>query len=275
MVAAVVFGGIAVANRRAYVASIQARAEQDAQPADRRGAAAHRPGTARRRRPHHGHHQRAGRRWPLMCCPPGRRRPPRPWRRSGRPARKGSGSCAPSSTCCARPMTPTRPSPPRAPPSSTRSSPGARQAGLPTTFTVTGTPVPLPAAVDLAAYRIVQESLTNAIRHAGPATAAVSLTYRDGELLVEVADTGRGPPRRGPAVPGAGATGWPGCASGPPPSAGPSRPAPARRRRYRRPAAGPACPPRRVAGQRRTAASPSQPAAARRARPQQPGRRRP
>ena len=80
---------------------------------------------------------------------------------------------------------------------------GARQAGLDTTFTVTGTPVPLPAAVDLAAYRIVQESLTNTIRHAGPATAAVSLTYRDGDLLVEVTDTGRGP-QAAPAVPGAG-----------------------------------------------------------------------
>ena len=68
---------------------------------------------------------------------------------------------------------------------------------------MTGTPVPLPAAVDLAAYRIVQESLTNTIRHAGPATAAVSLTYRDGELLVEVTDTGRGP-QAAPAVPDAG-----------------------------------------------------------------------
>ena len=46
--------------------------------------------------------------------------------------------------------------------------------------------------MDLAAYRIVQESLTNAIRHAGPATAAVSLGYHDGELRVEVTDTGRG-----------------------------------------------------------------------------------
>jgi signal transduction histidine kinase len=70
---------------------------------------------------------------------------------------------------------------------------GARQAGLETTFTVTGTPAPLPAAVDLAAYRIVQESLTNVIRHAGPATAAVRLGYRDRELAVEVTDTGRGP----------------------------------------------------------------------------------
>src|SRR5690348_1455703 len=70
---------------------------------------------------------------------------------------------------------------------------GARRAGLETTLTVTGDPVPLPAAVDLAAYRIVQESLTNAIRHAGPATAAVSLGYAHDELRIEVTDTGRGP----------------------------------------------------------------------------------
>jgi signal transduction histidine kinase len=70
---------------------------------------------------------------------------------------------------------------------------GASRAGLDTTLTVTGEPVPLPAAVDLAAYRIVQESLTNAIRHAGPATAAVSLGYGRGELRIEVTDTGRGP----------------------------------------------------------------------------------
>jgi signal transduction histidine kinase len=67
---------------------------------------------------------------------------------------------------------------------------GAARAGLKTTLTVSGPVRPLPAAVDLAAYRIVQESLTNAIRHAGPATAAVTLTYADGELLVEVTDTG-------------------------------------------------------------------------------------
>jgi signal transduction histidine kinase len=69
---------------------------------------------------------------------------------------------------------------------------GARRAGLETTFTVTGEPVLLPAAVDLTAYRIVQESLTNAIRHAGPATAAVSLVYHHDELCIDVTDTGRG-----------------------------------------------------------------------------------
>ena len=71
---------------------------------------------------------------------------------------------------------------------------GAARAGLETSLTVRGAARPLPAAVDLAAYRIVQESLTNAIRHAGPATAAVTLAYAGGELLVEVTDTGLGDP---------------------------------------------------------------------------------
>ncbi|MGH3197499.1 MAG: sensor histidine kinase, partial [Streptosporangiaceae bacterium] len=71
---------------------------------------------------------------------------------------------------------------------------GARRAGLETTLTVTGGPVPLPAAVDLAAYRIVQESLTNVIRHAGLAVATVSLGYHADELRIDVTDTGRGQP---------------------------------------------------------------------------------
>ena len=62
---------------------------------------------------------------------------------------------------------------------------------------MTGEPVPLPAAVDLTAYRIVQESLTNAIRHAGPATATVSLAYHHDELWIDVTDTGRGQPAGG------------------------------------------------------------------------------
>jgi signal transduction histidine kinase len=59
---------------------------------------------------------------------------------------------------------------------------------------VTGTARPQPAAVDLAACRIIQESLTNAIRHAGPATAAVTLNYGGADLRIEVADTGGGTP---------------------------------------------------------------------------------
>jgi signal transduction histidine kinase len=82
---------------------------------------------------------------------------------------------------------------------------GARRAGLETTLTVTGKPFPLPAAVDLAAYRIVQESLTNAIRHAGPAAAAVSLSYGEDELRIDVTDTGRGPVGSAAAGPAAGA----------------------------------------------------------------------
>ena len=49
----------------------------------------------------------------------------------------------------------------------------AIQAGLGTTLTVTGAPRPLPAAVDLGAYRIVQESLTNVTRHARTGRASV------------------------------------------------------------------------------------------------------
>jgi signal transduction histidine kinase len=66
-------------------------------------------------------------------------------------------------------------------------------AGLPVTVEVTGTPRPLPAAVGLAAYRIVQEALTNVTRHAGrPATATVRLRYGPDELAVEVTDDGPG-----------------------------------------------------------------------------------
>jgi signal transduction histidine kinase len=70
---------------------------------------------------------------------------------------------------------------------------GACNAGLPTTLRQSGEPLPLPPAVDLAAYRIVQESLTNVIKHAGPATAEVDLSYSDSALRIEVTDTGSGP----------------------------------------------------------------------------------
>jgi len=64
------------------------------------------------------------------------------------------------------------------------------EAGLPVRLALTGDRRPLPAAVDLAAYRVVQESLTNVLRHAGLATATVHITHRPGELLVEVTDDG-------------------------------------------------------------------------------------
>jgi signal transduction histidine kinase len=69
---------------------------------------------------------------------------------------------------------------------------GACNAGLPTTLARAGVPRELPAAVDLAAYRIVQESLTNVIKHAGPTHATVDLCYDDAAIRIMVADGGRG-----------------------------------------------------------------------------------
>ncbi|GHJ49118.1 hypothetical protein Cs7R123_64600 [Catellatospora sp. TT07R-123] len=65
-------------------------------------------------------------------------------------------------------------------------------AGLRVDLRVTGTARPLPAAVDLAAYRIVQESLTNVHRHAGVDNAQVTIGYADDELLLDITDRGRG-----------------------------------------------------------------------------------
>jgi len=59
-------------------------------------------------------------------------------------------------------------------------------AGTPTTMRADSYSVPLPPSVALAAYRIVQESLTNVIRHAGRAAATVSLRHEDGSLVVDV-----------------------------------------------------------------------------------------
>ncbi|MFC4858729.1 sensor histidine kinase [Actinophytocola glycyrrhizae] len=65
-------------------------------------------------------------------------------------------------------------------------------AGLPVTVQVEGEKRPVPKGVDAAALRIVQESLTNTYRHAGPTTATVTLGYRPGELSVRIDDEGRG-----------------------------------------------------------------------------------
>jgi signal transduction histidine kinase len=73
-------------------------------------------------------------------------------------------------------------------------------------FEVTGTPVPLAPGVDLTAYRIVQEALTNTIRHANAARAAVRLCYEPGYITVSVTDSGRTsrPPETVPLLTGAG-----------------------------------------------------------------------
>ncbi|HWF22703.1 MAG TPA: histidine kinase, partial [Acidimicrobiales bacterium] len=78
----------------------------------------------------------------------------------------------------------------------------ARRAGVSTEVSVVGEPRVLPPTVDLAAYRIVQESLTNVLRHAGPASASILLTYGEDHVVVQVDDDGRGTthPRDGGAV---------------------------------------------------------------------------
>jgi signal transduction histidine kinase len=75
----------------------------------------------------------------------------------------------------------------------------AREAGLDVKVEVASPPRELPSATDQAAYRILQESITNAIRHAGPARVTVSIGYGPGGLELLVADDGRGPGRAGAA----------------------------------------------------------------------------
>jgi signal transduction histidine kinase len=68
-------------------------------------------------------------------------------------------------------------------------------AGLPVHVTIDGSPADLPASVDLSAYRIVQEALTNTLKHAGPGTeATVRLTLHPDHVDVQVTDDGAGPP---------------------------------------------------------------------------------
>jgi signal transduction histidine kinase len=86
----------------------------------------------------------------------------------------------------------------------------ARAAGLPVTMTVTGAQRPLPPEVDQAAYRIVQEALTNVGRHAGHARASVHLHYMPGTLSIQVDDDGNGtvtPAGARPSGPGLGLVG--------------------------------------------------------------------
>ncbi|MFC4060471.1 sensor histidine kinase [Planomonospora corallina] len=76
-----------------------------------------------------------------------------------------------------------------------------RAAGLDVTLTVEGTPAPLPAGLDLSAYRIVQEALTNTLRHAGPTRSRVTIAYRPRALCLDIVDEG---PRDGHAHIGGG-----------------------------------------------------------------------
>jgi signal transduction histidine kinase len=66
------------------------------------------------------------------------------------------------------------------------------RAGVRVEVRIEGAPAELPAGLDLSAYRIVQEALTNVVRHAGPATARVAVGYAADRVTVEVVDDGRG-----------------------------------------------------------------------------------
>ncbi len=65
------------------------------------------------------------------------------------------------------------------------------EAGIAVDVRVEGEPRPVPTGVGLAAYRIIQEALTNVIKHAGPAHASVVVRYTDADVTVEVCDDGR------------------------------------------------------------------------------------
>jgi signal transduction histidine kinase len=70
----------------------------------------------------------------------------------------------------------------------------ARQAGLEVDLTIEGEKKRLESSVDLSAFRIVQEALRNTLKHAGPATARVTLRYGEHDVEVDVCDNGRGAP---------------------------------------------------------------------------------
>jgi signal transduction histidine kinase len=71
---------------------------------------------------------------------------------------------------------------------------GVRATGLPVELVINGDPARLPTVVNISAYRIVQEALTNVLKHAGKATAQVAVNCGTGEVVIEVADDGAGPP---------------------------------------------------------------------------------
>jgi signal transduction histidine kinase len=79
----------------------------------------------------------------------------------------------------------------------------ASEAGLPVEVAIEGDARPLPPGVDLAAYRIVQEALTNVVKHAGEATARVTVRYGEAEVDLEIVDDGRGRAAAAGGTPGA------------------------------------------------------------------------
>ncbi|MDQ3578098.1 MAG: histidine kinase, partial [Actinomycetota bacterium] len=73
-----------------------------------------------------------------------------------------------------------------------------RAGGLPVELEMENMDAALAEDIDVVAYRVVQESLTNVLRHAGPAKAGIRIVRREGELLVQIVDQGRGSPQDSP-----------------------------------------------------------------------------
>lgn len=67
-----------------------------------------------------------------------------------------------------------------------------RDAGMTVEMKIVGDQRPLPSSVDLSSYRIIQEALTNTLKHAGPAQTKVTVTYREDSILLEIVDNGLG-----------------------------------------------------------------------------------
>jgi len=82
-----------------------------------------------------------------------------------------------------------------------------RAAGLPVNLVISGEPAALPAAVDVSVYRIVQEALTNILKHAGPARADVTIGCAGEAVTIEITDNGTREPRDGTQASGHGLAG--------------------------------------------------------------------
>jgi signal transduction histidine kinase len=82
-----------------------------------------------------------------------------------------------------------------------------RAAGLPVSLVISGDPAAVPAAVDVSVYRIVQEALTNVLKHAGPAHAHVTIGCADEAVMIEITDDGTREPGKQPSLGGHGLAG--------------------------------------------------------------------